>query len=221
VASVAEEWAKRLADCGLSILPLQEGSKEPIKGQSWKALKTTNKNKIEEWFSKTPNMNYGVCPGNNHVVIDLDIKGETNGIVALVGIEFEQEEFISESSLTIETPSGGRHIYLHTDRPFSNANTFPDGIDVRGKGGYVVGPGCRLPNGNYTPITNGGPTEAPNWVISYLKSESTTDDKPTQPTILELDKSQDITRAIEFLKLRDPAIEGRPGSKCRHKSTLR
>ena len=40
--------------------------------------------------------------------------------------------------------NGGYHLYFKTPFPCANKNLFPDGIDVRGAVGYVVGPGSEI-----------------------------------------------------------------------------
>ena len=56
-------------------------------------------------------------------------------------------------SLRVDTPSGGRHVYLTSAKPHRNrVGTIPGfpGLDVRAEGGYVVGPGSTIDGATYT-----------------------------------------------------------------------
>jgi len=52
------------------------------------------------------------------------------------------------NAFAVETPSQGLHLYFTTEAPYGNSRgALPDGIDVRGVGGYVIAPGALLPDG--------------------------------------------------------------------------
>lgn len=61
--------------------------------------------------------------------------------------------FTIPPTVVVLTPSGGRHLWLTgpTDHVVPNsAGRLAPGIDVRGAGGYLVGPGSRTRHGAYT-----------------------------------------------------------------------
>ena len=60
-------------------------------------------------------------------------------------LELELEHGLTPETFRVRTRSDGLHIFLRVSEEVGNANKFPDGIDVRGGGGYVVGPGCFVP----------------------------------------------------------------------------
>ncbi len=68
------EWALLLAGLDFQILPLLPEQKSPEKGVAWGPLATTDPDIIKKWFEEEPDINYGVHPGDNYVVIDLDKK---------------------------------------------------------------------------------------------------------------------------------------------------
>jgi len=220
----ARDWAGNLADRGFLIFPLLAGAKEPPTDRKWSEIMTSDKEVIDSWFDSYPDMNYGVCPGDSGVVIDLDIKEDKNGLDTLAGIESEQDmdEWITGETLTVSTPSGGIHMYLKTGYPVGNAHKFPKtgGIDIRGCKGYVVGPGSKLIEGKckskdtpgeYYVKIDQDPRTAPTWVSSHLNQwQERTRDHETQPTI-EMDSKGSIDRAMDWLKKRDPAVEGLGG----------
>lgn len=107
------------------------------------------------------------------VVIDCDVK-EPNGRVAFDEL-CEREGIDLSNAFVVTTPSGGLHFYFRTNTPFSNSSgALPAGIDVRGKGGYVIGPGAVLPDGRTYRHDHGSwdrIPELPEALARYLRSK--------------------------------------------------
>jgi hypothetical protein len=82
------------------------------------------------------------------VVIDCDRKPNgPDGVAAFKTLCTEQGIDLS-AAFAVHSPSGGVHLYFRTETPYSNSRgSLPDGIDVRGVGGYVIPPGAVLPDG--------------------------------------------------------------------------
>ena len=70
------EWAQWMASKGLSVFIVRPGEKKPLGGNSWMLRHSTDPQQIAEWFDMTENANYGVWPGDERVVIDLDTNVE-------------------------------------------------------------------------------------------------------------------------------------------------
>ncbi|AFL87463.1 bifunctional DNA primase/polymerase famiily protein [Terriglobus roseus DSM 18391] len=86
---------------------------------------------------------------HNMVVIDCDVAkpNRPDGRVAFAAL-CTRESIDLSSAFVVTTPSGGLHFYFKTDVPYGNSpGALPAGIDVRGRGGYVVGPGAVMPDG--------------------------------------------------------------------------
>jgi len=217
------EYALWFAKQGFPIIQLQAGAKEPTKGK-WSEASTTDEETIRMWFKYNPEMNYGVTGGEHHAIVDLDIKEGINGanILAEIAQRFGDEFCEYSQTLTSQSPSGGRHLFYKVDKAVSNANRFPDGIDVRGQMGYVVGPGCDLVEGmckaKDTPGAykiverNGGKiAAAPHWMVDHFQShDSRGEDADT--ALYEWDLPINIESARRYLKNRAPAIEGQGGN---------
>lgn len=142
-----------------------------------------------------------------------DIKKPKNGIKELQRLEAVQpiENWIS-GTFSITTPRGGRHLYLRVPHPVSNSHGFPDGIDVRGAHGYVVGPGSIVGGKLYRFVDELAPIMvAPAWVMAKLKRPGEHDERRDDPAF-DLDKPDNIERARSFLVMREPAVEGRGGN---------
>jgi hypothetical protein len=90
------------------------------------------------------------------VVVDADRKPNgPDGVAAFHALCAERSIDLS-GAFVVETPSGGLHFYWRTETPYSNSRgSLPDGIDVRGKGGYVIAPGATLPDGRSYRIVHG------------------------------------------------------------------
>ena len=82
------------------------------------------------------------------VVIDCDRKqGSADGVAAFNELCSQLHIDLSEA-FVVESPSGGYHFYWRTDAAFGNSRgMLPEGIDVRGVGGYVIAPDATLPDG--------------------------------------------------------------------------
>ncbi|WP_329120204.1 bifunctional DNA primase/polymerase [Streptomyces sp. NBC_01465] len=97
---------------------------------------------------------YGIACGRppHHLIgIDLDTKSDTDSTAALRHLAL-QHLFTIPETVTVLTPSGGRHLWL-TGPPDTvvpnSASRLAPGIDIRGAGGYLVGPGSLTVHGIY------------------------------------------------------------------------
>jgi Bifunctional DNA primase/polymerase, N-terminal len=114
---------------------------------------TTDPDRIRALFAVAPwASGYGIACGRapHHLVgLDLDLKHGADGVAAL-GALAEIHHFAVPRTVTVLTPSGGRHLWLTSPGPVANSvGRLAPGIDVRGFGGYVVGPGSRTVAGHY------------------------------------------------------------------------
>ncbi|MEU8872543.1 bifunctional DNA primase/polymerase [Streptomyces javensis] len=96
-------------------------------------------------------------------------KGGTNGLAALARLAREHA-FTIPRTVTVLTPSGGRHLWLCGPPGLAvpnSAGRLAPGIDIRGLGGYLVGPGSYASHGSYR-LAPGSPAWAPAPVPSAL-----------------------------------------------------
>ena len=97
---------------------------------------TTDEETIRRWWTRWPDANIGVATGEGLLVLDVDPRN--GGDASLAAVE-EEHDWIR--TLTARTGSGGLHLYLTGDLP-SRAGLLP-GIDLKGRGGYIVAPPSR------------------------------------------------------------------------------
>ncbi|MFF3821146.1 bifunctional DNA primase/polymerase [Streptomyces bluensis] len=116
---------------------------------------STDPHRIRELFAAAPwATGYGIACGlhPHHLIgVDLDRKYGTDSSAALRELALRHLFTIPETVVVL-TPSGGRHLWL-TGPPDvvvpNSASRLAPGIDIRGAGGYLVGPGSRTDHGVY------------------------------------------------------------------------
>ncbi|MEV7994669.1 bifunctional DNA primase/polymerase [Streptomyces sp. NPDC086077] len=116
---------------------------------------STDPRRIRELFAAAPwATGYGIAcglPPHHLIGVDLDTKSGTDSSAALRELALRHLFTIPETVVVL-TPSGGRHLWLtgppDTAVPNSAGRLAP-GIDIRGAGGYLVGPGSRTDHGVY------------------------------------------------------------------------
>jgi DNA-binding transcriptional ArsR family regulator len=76
---------------------------------------------------------------------------------------------------TVETPRDGLHFYFAAVEGITNSpGGLPKGIDVRGTGGYVIGP----PSPGYKVVDRTPIAEAPDWLLDLIRTRRTPDPEP-------------------------------------------
>ncbi|MEV7309440.1 bifunctional DNA primase/polymerase [Streptomyces microflavus] len=95
---------------------------------------------------------YGIACGGRMVGLDLDRKNGVNGVETVYQLAAKHGFHIPQT-MTVCTPSGGFHLWLSIPGGVTvpnSAGRLGPGIDVRGTGGYLVGPGSTGKAGEYT-----------------------------------------------------------------------
>lgn len=147
---------------GWHIFPCKPGSKQPATANGlYDAMPTA-----QEWW---PGHNVGIaCGASGLLVVDCDVKHDLDGVAAFEKLAGQPETY------TVATPSGGRHIYFRDpDGTFGNSTgSLPAGIDIRGRGGYVVAAGSIVNGQRYRVIKDAPVVELPNYLAKILSSRS-------------------------------------------------
>ncbi|MGW4344872.1 bifunctional DNA primase/polymerase [Streptomyces sp. NPDC004690] len=111
--------------------------------------------RVRALFAAAPRATgYGIAcglPPYHLIGVDLDTKAGTDAVAALRGLA-RRHRFTVPATVVVLTPSGGRHLWLSGPADVvvpNSASRLAPGIDIRGAGGYLVGPGSRTERGVY------------------------------------------------------------------------
>ncbi|MFC7217979.1 bifunctional DNA primase/polymerase [Streptomyces polyrhachis] len=116
---------------------------------------TTDPAALRALFAAAPwATGYGIacCRPPHHLIgVDLDVKHGADSLAALQALG-GVHGFTLPETVVVATPSGGLHLWF-TGPPDAavpnSASRLAPGIDVRGRGGYLTGPGSRTLAGGY------------------------------------------------------------------------
>ncbi|WP_433541154.1 bifunctional DNA primase/polymerase [Streptosporangium sandarakinum] len=147
---------------------------EPCDGQRgkhpcgrWTLVATNSAAGLRAQFNRGPRNILIPCGLNNLLVVDEDRQGAYTDFAASIGQQVEP-------TFTNETAKG-RHYYYWQPEGDQLGNS-PGalkgrGIDIRGRGGYVIGPGSLHETGViYTPVDPGASIlPAPGWLVEALR----------------------------------------------------
>lgn len=164
---------------GFKVFPLRENDKRPLFKGSAQTQGTTDLNQVRDIWTQCPNANIGIATGDGLTVIDVDtidshgVDGENSML------EYQIRNGFINDTLEVTTPTGGKHYYYLTDNEYSNKASILPGVDVRGLGGYVVGPGSTINGTLYEAKQLTEPQRANSEVLKLLgackKRETSTD----------------------------------------------
>lgn len=164
---------------GFKVFPLRENDKRPLFKGSAQTQGTTDLNQVRDIWTQCPNANIGIATGDGLTVIDVDtidshgVDGENSML------EYQIRNGFINTTLEVTTPTGGKHYYYLTDNEYSNKASILPGVDVRGLGGYVVGPGSTINGTLYEAKQLTEPQRANSEVLKLLgtckKRETSTD----------------------------------------------
>lgn len=168
----------------MHVHPLRVGEKAPL-WPNWEGRATCDPELIERTWSRAP-YNIGVACGPSRVIaIDLDIPhqddappaafaeaGVVDGITMLDALVSRTPGARMVPTMTVRTPSGGRHLIYRAPQTASirnTARTIGWQIDTRAAGGYVVGIGSVIADKPYV-LENGitEPAVLPDWLLTLI-----------------------------------------------------
>jgi putative DNA primase/helicase len=110
---------------------------------------TTDPRQVERWWGAGVPHNIGICTGEASEIVVVDIDPRHGGDEGLAVLERRFGGL--PPTWRFRTGGAGEHIlFRHPGHRVQNsAGRIGDGIDVRGDGGYIVGPGSRHISGRY------------------------------------------------------------------------
>jgi len=216
MADTTKTLRRRYADAllakGLRAFPLKSNSKMPAR-KGWQEQAAA---RDPAPWANGRDRNIGVATGGRLMVVDIDMKNDVDGEANWAALG------VPESAFQVRTPTGGRHIYYSLPRAWAgkvrnSASKLAKGVDVRGEGGYVAGPGTELDGKMYAVINKGAAIErAPKKLLALLKKSPTRDDRERErekESGVKLDTEGAVAQAEDYLSNNaQESIEGAGGN---------
>ncbi|WP_420465029.1 phage/plasmid primase, P4 family [Panacagrimonas sp.] len=213
--------ALALADRGFYVFPLLPGSKLPAI-DNFADRATRDHGQIQAWWVDDVlgwehDYNVGISTstfgddGESLCVVDEDNKNGKCGAESLLRLELEGLELPATTEQ--RTPTGGAHHVMRTSTPVANSvGKLGSGLDVRGRGGFIVGAGSVVPAGRYT-INELPPAPAPAELILRCGISKERAELPdgAAPTV---DEDRAGERFAEWLKTAPRSVKGDGGDAC-------
>lgn len=209
-----QDHAIKLAKMGFHVFPLVPNSKVPLKeAKDFPNTATTDPKKILEWWDKNPDANIGISTTRYNgsgalVAVDVDNKNGVSGDDTLFGLELDGKLLVS--TFTQHTPTGGKHLLYYAEKPVKQGVAkLGKGIDIRSRGGYVVGAGSTIDGKAYT-ADDVKLSPAPKWLIEKC-GEAKEKPKSARTSKIKVNDSAARARATDYLK--NSAPMGEAGSR--------
>jgi hypothetical protein len=207
-----------LAARGFWIFPIKAGAKLPPKVK-FKEAATRDEEVIRGWWGLPHHQpNIGIYTGrfsNNEALAVLDIDPKNGGDDTLFALEMGGKDL--PPTFTQATPSGGRHfVYRVPSALRQGTNVFGPGIDIRSRGGYIVGCGSTLtawPEG-YSLARDDVVAVCPGWVSAALARPSSARKNESGARSAEgrrASTGSSTSKAATWLGAQPPAIQGVAG----------
>ena len=183
---INEEHLQYLLDLQFQFIPLH--GKIPVT-KDWTSQGVTDPVTIN--LSKK---NWGVnCGLSGLFVIDVDVKPGKDGLNELNTLEEHYGKL--PETLTVSTPSGGRHLYFR-GRGKSTVGVLAPSVDTRSVGGQVV---STLSDG-YDILHDNPIANLPSWVLTVLNTTTTESVNIENLEIPEGERNSALTREAGFLR---------------------
>lgn len=218
------EHALALAEMGFHVFPLAHGGKLPAI-KNYPEIATRDPEQIKFWWDEVffePNIGISTTKFLETyalVVVDVDEKGK-KGSDTLFELELEGFEF--PQTLTQVTPTGGQHlIYFHTEPVKQGVDVLGRGLDIRSRGGYIVGEGSIVNGMRYLMDYRGVTQKCPQWIVERCGRAPERD--ATQTKVLPgIDPERANHRAIHYLQFEAPqSVKGSGGDQTAYRVAAR
>jgi hypothetical protein len=173
--------ALAVAKAGLRIFPARPvrkatgGWSKPPYIRDWESQATTDSIQIGCWWTQFPEA-IPAIPCDDIFVLDADRHtGGSDGVAALTCLIEEHRDWPCPP--VVFTPGNGLHFYFRqTEPPLGNrTGLLPHGLDVRGRGGYIIPPGAVLPDGTGWRIDDSQPDiipRLPTWLEQLVRADN-------------------------------------------------
>lgn len=234
------DWALWAARQGFFVHPLKDPGDPKVVNNpkllktpafdDWQELATRDAKRIRLWWAQNPNYNIGYSTSKfgegdeSLVVVDIDVKGTSNGFETARRLEAEGKTL--PSTYTQTTPSGGAHfIYRSAPGLRPSQRDLGPGINTRAWGGNLVGAGSVISGKAYS-LRGGDLLHVPPWILEVLTGSerlSGVSEKAQDPAPhIRIDEKDAKAQAAHYLKVDAPiAVSGSGGNATTYKVAAR
>lgn len=222
------QQALDLASKGFYVFPLQADGKLPAI-DDFPNRATRDPEQIKKWWldpilglEQPYNIGISTTRYNGSqalVVVDVDNKGSKKGDEELLRLELEGYDFVETA--TQVTPTGGLHLIYRAKEPVKQGTSvLANGLDIRSRGGYIVGHGSVINGKPYTWRGVSDVKPCPEWIINAcgrsIEKES------IEVDVSKIDQGSAEKRAKYYLEKEAPlATEGEAGDQTTFKVAAR
>lgn len=139
--------AQRLIALGQPVFPCRGRGDQAKAPMTQRGLHdaTLDRDRIKRWLKSHPQAALGIPTGIRWDVLDVDIKESADGRMHLPTLN--ELGLLDGCQRVVQTPSGGWHLYFPAHPSMTNRANVQIGMDVRGKGGYVLAPPSYIESG--------------------------------------------------------------------------
>ncbi|MCV9937720.1 bifunctional DNA primase/polymerase [Boseaceae bacterium BT-24-1] len=219
--------AVALADQGFRVVPLLPNGKTPaVEGGCHQA--SSDSERVRRFWSEAMtdeplDYNIGIATGDGLIVVDIDTKDGKDGVGAWKRLEKQYGQ--APRTLAVSTPGRGVHLYFRdgSGRWFPiSAGKLGEGLDIRGDGGYVVGPGSII-NGKAYEVYDGVPiAPIPEWLVRLIEAPRPSKMVGSVAALKGVDPDIARARVDEWLKNHaELSIEGDGGDTAAYRVAAR
>jgi len=165
------QHALQYGESGFAIFPVVPGGKTPLVSNGFHAA-TTDRRQLMLWWADMawPNANIGLPTGEQNGFFVIDIDAKSGGLESLKSLQ------LPDTAARVNTGGGGVHVYFKYPKGMhvkTRAGLLP-GIDVRGRGGYVVAPPSVHESGGTYEWATTELTEAPAHILDLVVEKEVT-----------------------------------------------
>jgi hypothetical protein len=211
------EQALALAARGFHVFPCEVGGKLPVI-KDFPNRATREPEQIAKWWGSA-DYNIGISTSRFResqalIVVDVDNKNGKGGDASVMTLELQGNEL--PPTFEQRTPTGGKHlVYVTEVAAKQGVEVLGSGLDIRSRGGYIVGPGSEIAGATYT-VTADTLQPAPSWLIMRLGNAP---DRPAAAgeVLPGIDPDRAEQRAAEYLCNAPVSVEGQGGDLTAYK----
>ncbi len=205
---------------GWPVLPCEPSGKVPIGRLAPHGLHsaTTDPARIRAWWRAQPRANVAIVTGPPSGLFAVDVDPRHGGDRTLADLVARHGAL--PFTLRARTGGGGSHYFFRMPDAALRvgAHVLGAGVDIKGRGGYVVAcPSAHPSGGRYTWEKLPDPAEPPAWLLALAAPRPPVQIRARRPLRGRVDVRE---RAARYLATMPPGIQGQRGSDSTFRAAL-